>query len=390
MARRARSRAALALALCASALTAEPYRLGPGDRVQLGFAGQGTAEEMTVDADGQIRLAQVGGIALSGLTLDEAETAVEQAVAGAGLYVDPRATLVVTGYAPVIVAGDVAAPGAYGYQPGLSVAAALALAGGMGAQGLGPFDRARALAEAETTMQSLNLEIAGAALTVARLEAALAGGAMALTPVQRAAVPDPLSAGLAARGETERAILEAGRSRTRDLVAQWDSEIDALVVQQGILARRLELQRAIADSAAADLATATKLQERGLQTASRQTDMVRRDGDARAGLLELESARIAAARALADARRQKAQYLAGQRFETLSALQAARLALETATLRHERARRMAALLAGGAPGPGARLVRISPRPGRAGPVAADATLWPGETLVVTAGGPGDG
>lgn len=370
------------LVLLARPVWGDPYRLGPGDVVLLGFAGQGEAVEMQVDADGQVRLPQLGGLALTGLSLDAAERVVEQAVAQAGLYVEPRVTLAMAAYAPVIVAGDVALPGRFAYQPGLTAAAALALAGGMGAQGLSPYDRARTEAELAARQDVLTAEIAATRARAARLQAGLDGTALTLP----GAAPDLLAA--------ERAILSAARQRSADLVAQWDSEIAALEAQQAILTRRITLQQEIAAAAAGDYATAAKLQARQLQTSSRLSDMMRRDAEARATLMELQSTKIEGARALADARRQKTQFLAGERYDRLTALQAARLAVQTKTAAQAGVRQARGLLRGVGLGMSGHLQRISPRPGRSGTVDPDATLWPGETLVVRAGisarGSGDG
>lgn len=377
-------------------VVADPYRLVRGDRIAVRLAGQTQAETLQINPDGQIRLPGVGGLALDGLTLDRAEARITQAVAQAGLYVAPHVTVQMAEYAPVVVAGDVARPGPLGYLPGLTAATALGLAGGGMVQGLGPYERLTARAEAEGEMAAQALEIAAAEIRLIRLKAELSGAEMPelakLHPPtdHRGPGGGPGEADMPSLMAAEAGILAVTRARQRTVLAQWDHEIAALEAEQSLFEQRIAVQQDIVQQLAEDLATSESLQQRRLQTASQLSGVHRRDADARARALELESARIASTRALAEARRLKAEFVAAARTEALTAQQQARQRLALARLRYDQAARRGARLRGSGLQEDAVLWLISPRPGRGGAVDGAVALLPGETLIVRSGGEADG
>ncbi|WP_432256649.1 polysaccharide biosynthesis/export family protein [Limimaricola sp. AA108-03] len=384
----------LAVALVGAPLQAAPYRLIAGDRIEIAHAGMEAPVQLTVDTDGQVRLAEIGGIDVIGLTLDEVEAEIAARVGAAGLYVDARVNVVVADYAPVVVTGDVAAPGRYDYLPGMTVAVALATSGGSETLGLSQLDLARARADAKSLLETLNLDIAGAAARLARLEAALGEAPLeTLTPeAVRGQVPSPGAAPLQALVETERALLRAERERAEMLMTSWEEEIRTIEAQKQLFDERILLQEEIVANTAEALRNARELQERGLQTTASLSSAEERASDAQARALELETAQIAATRAISDARRARAQFLADRERTNLADLQAGRIEIDGLRLRHARALEQLALLSGGGAGAlldattvelGYRL--LSPRPGRDEITEIDAQtpLLPGDTLIVT-------
>lgn len=382
----------LASALFATAAAAETYRIVPGDTLSVSLAQQGIPEEMRVDIDGQIRLAEVGGMQIAGLTLDQAEDLIEAEVTNAGLYIDPRVSLAMLDYADVIVAGDVSRPGGFPYLPGMTVATAVALSGGTQVAGVSRFEVDRARADVEGQIRIQNFEIGATVARLARLEAAAAGQReVVISDDLQQAIPSPGELNLAGLIETETQILVNELDRSETLLSFWDQEITSLTSQIAVFEERIRLQDDIVASVQDALETSRELQEKGLQTASRLNTAEQRDFDARSRALELQSAATASAQALADAQRAKAQYIARVTEDRLLAVQENRIKLSDLRLRYSRAQQQLGLLTGG--NVGALLVSentvlnytVLPAWPREmdGPTSAQTPVRPGDTIVVT-------
>ncbi|WP_375175105.1 polysaccharide biosynthesis/export family protein [Pseudooceanicola sp.] len=386
--------AALALsAMSAPPVGAEGYRLVPGDELTLEIAAREDPLSLTVDLDGQIRVAGLGGLAVSGQTLDQAEAQLAEQLEAQGLYVSPQISLSVVSYAPVLVAGDVQRPGRVDFLPGMRVASAVALAGGGQVGGLSRADLARLRSEAEAGRNIANLDLAAQVARIARLEAQIDGPdtAPTLSPEARTQVPLPGRVDLDALLMAEAAVLRTQRDRTAELLAFWDEEVQTIAAQRANFDQRIAVQTEILASARAELERARDLSDRGLQTAPRLAAAEQREADARRGILELEAARITAARATSAAERERVQFLATQRESALTALAEARHTRDSAALRYQRFAGLLAVLTGGEIGAlmdsGVLVLSYdlqSPRPGRPpDEVTRDTPLLPGETLVVT-------
>lgn len=109
----------------------DEYRLGPGDQVRIIVFGE---EQMTgqfqVDASGDIALPLLGSVHVAGLTTRQLETTIAQTLEQKKLYNKPSVAAEVTGYRPFFILGEVARPGQYPYQPGMTVVTAVAVGGG--------------------------------------------------------------------------------------------------------------------------------------------------------------------------------------------------------------------------------------------------------------------
>lgn len=373
-------------------VAADAYRLIAGDALSLQYAAEDLPVALPVDNDGEVRLPGLGGVGVAGLTLDEAEEALARALNDTGLFVRPDVALSITAYAPIVVAGDVTSPGQIAYVPGITVTAALALAGGSSAAGVSRLDIGRLTNDAEATRATLNLEIAATAARIARLEAAVSGqDTIVPNDIWALPVPEPLRLDLEALAEGERQVLAADRARIAGLLSALEQEIQTIETQQELFLERIAVQGEIVENAAEQLARAEELRERGLQTANSFDTAERRDADARARVLELESARVAAAQALATAERQKTQLLGTSRSEDLSALADARVGMAAAELRYGRTIELLALLGESPSGGliGQELLNIGfdiirGRPNRPSGQVGDRTpLLPGDTLIVT-------
>lgn len=142
--RRATRALSVALLLLAAACVAQPqgpelsspaspqsYRLGHGDRVSVTVFGEkDMSGEFDIDDTGNLPLPLAGAIKVENMTPREAEQAIGQKLTRGGLIRDPQVTLAVVRYRPVYILGEVARPGAYPYQSGMSILNAVALAGG--------------------------------------------------------------------------------------------------------------------------------------------------------------------------------------------------------------------------------------------------------------------
>ncbi len=83
-----------------------------------------------VDASGEIALPLVGVLDAAGLTPRALGQEAAEAMRRARLLRNPQVAVEVEAYRPVFVLGEVARPGQYPYQPGMSVVTAVAVAGG--------------------------------------------------------------------------------------------------------------------------------------------------------------------------------------------------------------------------------------------------------------------
>ena len=107
------------------------YRLGPGDQVRIiTFGDEQLTGEFRVKDDGDVSLPLIGPVKAAGLTTSQLGTEVTQALISKDLYKNPSVSVEVTAYRPVFVLGEVARPGQYPYQPGMTVQTAVAVSGG--------------------------------------------------------------------------------------------------------------------------------------------------------------------------------------------------------------------------------------------------------------------
>jgi polysaccharide biosynthesis/export protein len=108
-----------------------PYRLAVDDQVRIITFGQ---EQLTgqfrVNDRGQIAVPLLGAISASGLTSSELERQIEQELKQKKVLLDPSVSVEVTSYRPMFILGEVAKPGQYPYEPGMTVLTAVAIAGG--------------------------------------------------------------------------------------------------------------------------------------------------------------------------------------------------------------------------------------------------------------------
>ena len=131
--------AALSLAACTpgSGLTPvaeykpDVYRLGGGDRIRvITFGEEQLTGEFRVDDTGRIALPLLGSVKAEGLTPEQLDGVIADGLTRRKLLRDPSVAVEVVAYRPVFVLGEVAKPGQYPYQPGMTMQTTVAVAGG--------------------------------------------------------------------------------------------------------------------------------------------------------------------------------------------------------------------------------------------------------------------
>lgn len=108
-----------------------PYRLGPGDKLRIiTVSDEALTGDFRVNESGEIELPMLGRFHAGGHSASGLGRALAAALRQAGLERDPSVAVEVVRYRPVFVLGEVNKPGAFAYQPGMTVLSAVALAGG--------------------------------------------------------------------------------------------------------------------------------------------------------------------------------------------------------------------------------------------------------------------
>lgn len=108
-----------------------PYVLGPGDRLRVKvYNDADLTGEYEINSGGFISLPLVGEVKASGQTTSQLERAIAARMKGK-ISQDPKVNIELAAYAPFYIYGEVKKAGEYPFRPGLTVADAVATAGGL-------------------------------------------------------------------------------------------------------------------------------------------------------------------------------------------------------------------------------------------------------------------
>jgi len=108
-----------------------PYVLGPGDRVRLRvYDDQNLNGEYEVNSAGFVSIPLVGQVKASGTTTNQLEKTLTARMKGS-IAQNPKINVEIAAYAPFYIYGEVKKAGVYPFQPGITVADAIATAGGL-------------------------------------------------------------------------------------------------------------------------------------------------------------------------------------------------------------------------------------------------------------------
>ncbi len=113
------------------------YSLGGGDQVRIiTFGEDQLTGDFRVDDRGNIALPLIGNVRAAGMTPESLGSAVSAQLKQRKLLQDPSVAVEVVAYRPVFVLGEVAKPGQYPYQPGMTMLTTVAVAGGFTYRGV--------------------------------------------------------------------------------------------------------------------------------------------------------------------------------------------------------------------------------------------------------------
>lgn len=107
------------------------YVLGPGDRLRVKvYNDADMTGEYEVNSSGFVSVPLVGEVRASGLTTRQLERTIADRMRGK-ISQDPKVNVEIAAYAPFYIYGEVRKAGSYPFQPGLTIADAIATAGGL-------------------------------------------------------------------------------------------------------------------------------------------------------------------------------------------------------------------------------------------------------------------
>ncbi|MDN3652633.1 polysaccharide biosynthesis/export family protein [Thalassotalea ponticola] len=110
--------------------TNQLYRLGVGDTIQIYVFGEDElSKQFKINQRGSINYPFLGEVSVNQLTLSDVEQRIVNGLKPDYL-INPSVSVSIVEYRPFFIEGEVKKSGAYAYQPGLTVAKAVALAGG--------------------------------------------------------------------------------------------------------------------------------------------------------------------------------------------------------------------------------------------------------------------
>ena len=123
--------ALLLLSSTCFAQTAQSYVIGAGDKVEIKVFGQPDLEVTALLGNsGEVNYPFLGKVKLAGLNTSEIEQVITEGLQPDYL-INPNVYVQVIEYRPFYIHGEVKNPGAYPYQPAMTVNQAIALAGGL-------------------------------------------------------------------------------------------------------------------------------------------------------------------------------------------------------------------------------------------------------------------
>ena len=106
------------------------YRVGAGDKLAIRVMGQPDLTGVyTVDPDGNISMPLINSVPVAGLSLREVENVITRRLRN-GFLRDPSVSVQPMELRPFYILGEVRQAGRYPYQPGMTVAQAVAMASG--------------------------------------------------------------------------------------------------------------------------------------------------------------------------------------------------------------------------------------------------------------------
>ena len=115
----------------------QAYRLGSGDQIRIiTFGEDQLTGNFRVDDRGNIALPLLGDVKAQGSTPEQLSASISSDLKRRKLLQDPSVAVEVVAFRPIYVLGEVAKPGEYPYQPGMTMLTSVAVAGGFTYRGV--------------------------------------------------------------------------------------------------------------------------------------------------------------------------------------------------------------------------------------------------------------
>lgn len=292
--------------LLATAPARADYVAQRGDVLELMVAGAPALNRrVIVDGNGDITLPVLGQVRATDVGLAELGQRIQALLVARNVVQRGQTIVSVFEYGPVYVDGDVARPGEYRYRPGMTVRAAIALAGGLDVtRGLGRPTAAQA-SEARADYGATATDLARQQARIARLEAELSGAAnfdpaaITETPGVPGAVLRDIVAAEARQMEAERQARANEKVRLERMLAVVRAEVTML--DQAERQQRTSYEQAVSEAGRAG-----DLLQKGVGTAVRTEIAERNLAQARSQILDVQ-VRLAQARREVEEREQQLQ-----------------------------------------------------------------------------------
>lgn len=262
------------------------YTLGPQDKLRVKafewrpsrdeiFTWEALNDEYVVGADGNLMLPLVGDVKATGVTTSALAGVIAQRLkTGLGLVSPPDISVEIVLFRPFYITGQVEKPGEYPFRPGLTVAQAVAIAGGVSRnRELGILRLEREVISTEGEIRALRIERDNLEARRARLESELANAEQPTFPDHL--VADDRNETVQAALRQERLIFaareDAFKTQTAALLQLKEhlkKELTSLDAQMQMEDRQIALVKR-------ELQGLMSLVEKGLATAPRQIALER-------------------------------------------------------------------------------------------------------------------
>ena len=107
------------------------YRLGVDDQVRIITYGEDQlSDDFRVNASGDLAMPLLGNVHAAGLTTDQLSATIASELVSRKLLQKPSVSAEIVAFRPIYVLGEVARPGQYPYQVGMTMLTVVAVAGG--------------------------------------------------------------------------------------------------------------------------------------------------------------------------------------------------------------------------------------------------------------------
>lgn len=279
---------------------AAPYKLGPQDKLRIRvfewrqpidqiYEWTALNAEFRVGASGQVSLPLLGEIPATGLTTEELAARIgEQMVQQIRLRTPPKVAVEIAEYRPFYIVGAVAKPGAYPFQPQLTVLQALTIAGGLPRPAdIGMMRLGREVASGRGQLKELSQKLVQLMARKARLEAELKQADKITFPPELAGrKDDPEIVSLLAQEES---IFRARRTALSTQIATLRRLKEFLVKEVASLTEQVKLKKKELDTVNKELSNVTTLVEKGLSASNRQFGLERTTAQIASEQLSLET-----------------------------------------------------------------------------------------------------